>query len=94
MVKLEEVIENKKKRLSVNQASEEFFEGNVSPGMLYDLVKKNEIPHVKLSGGKILFDADSLELWWQNKLFKSIHNKTTESGPKCNEYGKIRKIKT
>jgi hypothetical protein len=86
---LEDLIEKKKKRLSVKQASEDFFEGNVSPGMLYDLVKKNEIPHVKLSNGKILFDADALELWWQNKLLKPIHNENLESSG----YGKLRKIK-
>lgn len=87
---MEELLKKKNKRLSVKQASEEFFEGNVSPGMLYDLVKKNEIPHVKLSGGKILFDADALELWWQNKLLKPLHNESSELD---DGYGKIRKIK-
>ncbi len=75
-------------RLTIKQAAEQFFEGNVSEGLIYSLVRKGEIPHVKLSSGKILLDSESLELWWKDKLTQSIQPK--QDLPKG--YGVLRKV--
>lgn len=81
----------KPKRLTVKQAAEEFFQGNVSEGMIYSMVKKGEVPHVKLSSGKILLDAESLELWWQNKLTQSLQQEVKKE-EKVIGYGTLRKV--
>ena len=60
------------KCLTVRQASEEFFKGTISQGFLYKEVRKGNIPHVRMSRGKILFDEDYLEKWWNEKLCGSL----------------------
>jgi excisionase family DNA binding protein len=52
----------KRNVLSVKDALTEVFEGNISQFKLYEMVRKNEIPHVRI-GSKILFRRDVLEGW-------------------------------
>jgi hypothetical protein len=57
--------------LTVQEAVKDFFQGKFSAGKLYDLVKKHEIPHKRMSTGKILFDEDALIEWWNAGVKRS-----------------------
>jgi excisionase family DNA binding protein len=76
------------KRMTVKQAAEIFFCGNVSEALIYKEIRLGRLPHVRLSSGKILLDADSLEQWWQEQLSKSVQPRQMET----REYGILRKI--
>lgn len=58
------------KVMSVKQAVEEFFNNTISEEMLYILIRRKEIPHVK-AGRRILIDRDALQHWWDEQLQKS-----------------------
>lgn len=66
----------------------EFFNGKFSEWMLRQMVNKGEIPHFRQGNKKILFDADELKLWWENKIKQSMQPKQIKSSG----YGTIRKI--
>jgi excisionase family DNA binding protein len=77
--------------MTVKEAAEIFFENTVSKELLYREIRNGNIPHVKLSEGKVLLDADTLETWWQSKLAES----TQQAEPKeeiSKNYGKLRRI--
>jgi hypothetical protein len=57
--------------LTVQEAARDFFQGKFSACKLYDLVKKHEIPHRRMSTGKVLFDEDELLKWWRDGVKRS-----------------------
>lgn len=59
------------KAMTVAEAAKIFFGGAVSPGFLYEQVRKHNLPHVRMSTGKVLLDADELAAWWKEELEKS-----------------------
>jgi excisionase family DNA binding protein len=77
--------------MTVKEAAEIFFENTVSKELLYREIRNGNIPHVKVSEGKVLLDADMLEQWWQTKLAESMQKpELAEEVPK--NFGKLRKI--
>jgi excisionase family DNA binding protein len=85
------------RRLTVEQAIEEFFQNNIGKSTLYEMVRKNDIPHVRLTKGKILFDLDRLESWWKERLEECSHKKHTNEEADTFEirpvgYGTLRKL--
>lgn len=84
-------------RITIKQAAEIFFEGNVSKELLYKEVKAKNLPHVKLSSGKILLDTGALERWWESKLLRSVQKDSTDENyqigtEKDRHYGSLRRI--
>jgi excisionase family DNA binding protein len=71
--KVEPILEPLKlpKMLTVKEAASMFFSGKVSAGLIYSAAKEHRLPHVKMSGGKILLDVDELNKWWDEELKKS-----------------------
>jgi len=72
--KAEEKIEVSRKipkTMTIKEAAEIFFQGNVSEGLIYKLAREHRIPHVKLTGGKILLDTEVLTDWWSEEVRKS-----------------------
>ncbi len=59
------------KMLTVKEAIDIFFKGCIGKTFLYTAIKEHRLPHVKMSGGKILLDVDELGKWWQEELKKS-----------------------
>jgi len=60
-------------------------------------VKAKNLPHVKLSSGKILLDTGALERWWEGKLLRSVQIEGTEEHhqvrtEKVRNYGTLRRI--
>lgn len=62
------------KVMTVQEASQNFFQGKVKPGLIYEAIKSHRLPHVRLSSGKILLDTDALIKWWNEELKKSTVN--------------------
>lgn len=81
--------ETLKKRMTIEEAAKIFFQDSVSKGLLYKLCNSKEIPHVRLSSGKILLDSEELEKWWENKLRESTQD---ESVKEIKKYGSLRRI--
>jgi hypothetical protein len=57
--------------MTVAEAAAIFFNGKVSPGLVYQAVREHRLPHVKMSSGKVLLDVDELTRWWADELKKS-----------------------
>lgn len=51
--------------LNVKQAVE-YLGGVLGEYVIYDMVKKDQIPTIKLSGRKILFNSNRLDEWIEN----------------------------
>lgn len=81
-----------KRMMTVKQAAEIFFEGEVSTGLIYKEIKKKSLPHVKLSTGKILLDVDSLDEWWNEQLARSTVPGEMVGKVEPLEFGKLRRI--
>ena len=81
-----------KTKMTVKEAAADFFEGTVSKELLYGEIRNKRLPHVKLTGGKILLDVQTLEQWWNNQLSQSVQpvHKEEEELPKG--YGTLRRI--
>lgn len=58
--------ENKRNTLTVKEALEEVFENSISQFKLYEMIRKNAIPHVRI-GQKILLRRDTLEAWMRQQ---------------------------
>lgn len=59
------------KAMTVSEAAKIFFGGTVSQSFIYQAIREHKLPHVRMSGGKILLDVDELSNWWQAELEKS-----------------------
>jgi len=57
--------------MTVKEATTLFFQGKVSSGLLYTMVREHRIPHTKMSNGKVLFDVSELTEWWAKEQQKS-----------------------
>ena len=57
----------------------------VSDWLIYESVKRREIPHIKL-GGRVLFRRDTLDTWMEGKERESIIVPS--------QYGILRKVET
>jgi hypothetical protein len=66
-----------------------FFDGHISEWMIRQMVNAGEIPHFRQGNKKLLFDAEQLGLWWNNRISQSIQPKKQE---KNETYGVLRKI--
>ena len=71
--KIEKQLEPPKipRAMTIKEAAKIFFSGTVSQGFIYTAIREHRLPHVKMSSGKILLDADELNQWWQDELAKS-----------------------
>lgn len=85
------------KKLTVKQAAEEFFQGTISPQLIYQECRAGRMPHVKVAS-KVILDEDTLQEWWQRKLQKSIREEPPQQTvigstfiDIC-KYGTLRKI--
>ncbi|MEK3721987.1 helix-turn-helix domain-containing protein [Paenibacillus sp. FSL H8-0034] len=56
----------KRNTLTVKEARTEIFENSISEYKLYEMVRKGEIPHVRI-GAKILLRRDTLEAWMRQQ---------------------------
>lgn len=63
------------RKLTVQQAVTEFFDGTVSKELIYQECREGKLPHVRLGSNKIVLDEDSLQRWWENKLAQSVQPK-------------------
>lgn len=63
------------RKLTVQQAVTEFFDGTVSKELIYQECREGKLPHVRLGSNKIILDEDSLQRWWENKLAQSVQPK-------------------
>lgn len=71
----------------------EFFDGHISEWMIRQMVVSGEIPHFRMGNKKLLFDADKLKLWWENKINQSVQPAQSEDAKRPTDYGVLRKIK-
>lgn len=44
------------------------FNGHISKWTVYELVKRGEIPHVRLGNKKILFTEENVLAWFENYM--------------------------
>lgn len=58
--------------ISAKECKIVFFRSLISVTKIYEMAKKDEIPHVKI-GSRVLFDLDDLNEW-----YKSIKSKSSE----------------
>jgi len=49
--------------ITLKQASKDYFGGVISESKLYDLVRQNKIPVIRISSRKIYFNTDRLDRW-------------------------------
>ncbi|OPX46332.1 hypothetical protein CLHUN_01480 [Ruminiclostridium hungatei] len=71
----------------------QFFDGHISEWMIRQMVASGEIPHFRMGNKKLLFDADKLKLWWENKLNQSVQPSQGGGKEKSELCGTLRKIK-
>ena len=48
------------RKLTARQVSEEFFDGTISRSHVYTLASQKKLPHMRLAGGRLIFDEDIL----------------------------------
>lgn len=56
-----------------------FFQNKISLGLLYSMARKQLIPCVHLTSGRILFDAQELSDWWIKQQSGGDENAKTEA---------------
>lgn len=71
----------------------QLFDGHISEWMIRQMVASGEIPHFRMGNKKLLFDADKLKLWWENKINQSVQPVKNDNDVKPADYGVLRKIK-
>jgi excisionase family DNA binding protein len=66
--------------------------GAVGEYMIYDMVRRDQIPTIKLVGRKILFNSERLDEWIANDCIMKDEWKRDKQEVRPASYGKLRQI--
>lgn len=77
--------------LKVKQAVE-YLNGILGENAIYDMVRKDQIPTIKITGKRILFSSDRLDEWIANDCIMKEEWKRDKQQQRPACYGKLRQI--
>lgn len=77
--------------LTVKQAAEHL-QNVFSEFVIYDMVRKGQMPTIRISGRKVLFNSERLDEWIANDCVMKDEWKRANQSERPSSYGKLRQL--